>query len=268
MWMQACVGAERMLSYYVAYQMDLQHCLEGEAAREAKALVEFLIPLIKAGNSENTWLITAEAIQVHGGYGYCRDFNVEQLAVDSKALSIVEGTNGVQSLDLVMRKILLNPDQYNYSVLKSRMRRTVEESEGIVDAEYRESLLRGMELMDKAIGLLKGLMGKGDFKALLLEVDPLRKAFFDLVLSWMHIWCLMLVKPKLAALTEGLPEGSLEAAIESSKETAYYYGKACTSEFYLATELPKYFGKMDAILQSSARGFSGGSRVFAYLPGS
>jgi alkylation response protein AidB-like acyl-CoA dehydrogenase len=114
MGMKSCVEAERMLSYYTAMQIDLAKLLEGEESREARSLVDILIPLVKAGNSENAWQVTAEAIQVHGGYGYCSDYPVEQLAVDCKVLSIVEGTNGIQSLDLVMRKVLLNTDQKNY----------------------------------------------------------------------------------------------------------------------------------------------------------
>lgn len=77
------------------------------------------------------WRITAEAIQVHGGYGYCSEYPVEQLAVDCKALSIVEGTNGIQSLDLVIRKILMDPGQYKYNVLKERIRRTIESAAGL-----------------------------------------------------------------------------------------------------------------------------------------
>jgi alkylation response protein AidB-like acyl-CoA dehydrogenase len=266
LWMQACIGAERMLTYYVSKQIDLQHLLDGEAKDEARALVELLIPLVKSGNTDNTWLITSEAIQVHGGYGYCSDFNVEQFAVDCKALCIVEGTNGIQSLDLVMRKILLNPGHYNYQVLKSRMQRTITESAGIVDAEYREALVKGITVMDSAIEHLKGLMESGDYQALLINVDPLRKAFFELVLSWMHIWCLMLVKPRFDALTEGMSGDSLAAAIESQSETAFYYGKMRTSEFWLATEFPKYFGKMDAIFQSARVALLAGNSVFASLP--
>jgi alkylation response protein AidB-like acyl-CoA dehydrogenase len=114
-------------------QIDLHGLLEGEEAREAGALADILIPLVKAGNSDNAWNIISEAIQVHGGNGYCLDYPVGQLALDCRALGIVEGTNGIQSLDLVMRKILLNPDRENYHVLKSRMRRTIGEAKGVVD---------------------------------------------------------------------------------------------------------------------------------------
>ena len=69
---------------------------------------------MKAGISDAGWLVTAEAMQVYGGYGYCQEYPVEQYARDIKVFSIYEGTNAIQSLDLQMRKILMNPEMYNY----------------------------------------------------------------------------------------------------------------------------------------------------------
>ena len=87
-----------------------------EEVKEATGIVEILTPIVKAGISDAAWLVTAEAMQVYGGYGYCAEYPVEQYARDAKVLSIYEGTNAIQSLDLQMRKILMNPDMYNYSI--------------------------------------------------------------------------------------------------------------------------------------------------------
>jgi len=267
MGMKSCVEAERMLSYYTAMQIDLAKLLEGEESREARSLVDILIPLVKAGNSENAWQVTAEAIQVHGGYGYCSDYPVEQLAVDCKVLSIVEGTNGIQSLDLVMRKVLLNTDQKNYRVLKSRMLRTVESSAGVVDDVHRNMLLAGIARMDSVIDSLKNHLAEGRYHTLLLNVDPVRRAFFDLVLAWMHLWCLMLARPKLSALTADAKGEALAEVIARDAEAAFYYGKVCASEFWLASEFPKYFGKLDGISRSETVDFLPGYAVFSSHPG-
>lgn len=264
--MKSLVEAQRMLSYYVAKQIDLAKLLEGEASREARALVEILIPLVKAGNSDNAWRITAEAIQVHGGYGYCSDYPVEQLAVDCKVLSIVEGTNGIQSLDLVMRKILLNADQKHYKVLKSRMLQTIENASGIVDDVYRNMLLTGLERMDSILDSMKKHMDAGRYHTLLLNVDPLRRAFFDLMLAWMHLWCLMLARPKLSAHTAGAKGEALAGVLSKDAEAAFYYGKVCASEFWLVSEFPKYFGKMDGISLSETVDFLPGNAVFSSHP--
>ena len=249
LWMKSWVEGQRMLSYYLSQQIDLQNLLEGDEAREAKALVDFLIPVVKAGNSDMAWRITSEAIQVHGGYGYCSEYPVEQIAVDCKALCIVEGTNGIQSLDLVMRKILMNPEQYNYRVLKERIRKTIDSAAGIVDEAHLRSLAEAIDLMDAAVGFMEQVMDSGDFRVLLVNVDPLRRAILYLVIAWMHLWCLKIAKPKLAALTGGTTGEGLESVLERSPEAGFYYGKVCASEFWLATEFPKYFGKIEAILQ-------------------
>jgi len=266
MGMKGCVEAERMLSYYAAMQIDLSKLLEGEASREARAIVDILIPLIKAGNSENAWQITAEAIQVHGGYGYCSDYPVEQLAVDCKVLSIVEGTNGIQSLDLVMRKILLNADRKNYRVLKSRIYQTIENASGIVDDVYRNMLLEGLKRMDSILDTMKTHMDEGRYHTLLLNVDPVRRAFFDLMLAWMHLWCLTLVRPKLSMLTAGAKGEALTDVLAQDAEAAFYYGKVCASEYWLATEFPKYFGKVEGISLGEMVDFLPGNAVFSSHP--
>jgi len=265
LWMKSYIESERMLSYYIAQNIDYQHNLEGEPAREAKALVEFLVPLAKAGNSDMVWLIMAEAIQVHGGYGYCSEYPVSQFTVDSKSLSIVEGTNGIQSLDLVMRKILMNREQYNYGVFEERVRDTIERSRGVVDERYIDFVEKGLKELDKVVEYMKTLMASGQLLSLLIHVDPLRKAIFDIALAWMHIWSLLLTKPKLSALTGDVSDAALREILRDKKEAAFYYGKVLSAEFWLDTEFPKYFGKIDAILTSKPMDVPAGEDFFSRL---
>ncbi len=260
-WMKSYVEAERMLSFYISQQITLQHLLDGEDAKEARAIVDVLVPIVKAGNSDMAWLITAEAIQVHGGYGYCSEYPVEQFAVDCKSLSIVEGTNGIQSLDLVMRKILMNRGQYKYGILKKRIFDTLGDAGGIVDDVYIESVAEGVEKLDEVVERMKESMGNGNFLTLLLSVDPLRKAIFDLVLAWMHLRSLTITKPKLESLAGNSTGDVLESILEKDKEAAFYYGKVMASEFWLATEFPKYFGKMCAILRGEKVDISAAEKV-------
>ena len=67
--------------------------------------VELLTPLVKAYSSDTAFRVAEIAIQVHGGVGYTRDYPVEQYCRDAKIFSIYEGTNGIQALDLVARKL-------------------------------------------------------------------------------------------------------------------------------------------------------------------
>ena len=120
LYMKSTVEGMRMLTLYLAYNQDiLLSATDAEELKEAKAIIEILTPIVKAGISDAAWLVTSEAIQVYGGYGYCQEYPVEQYARDSKVFSIYEGTNAIQSLDLQMRKILMDPSRYNYSILKN-----------------------------------------------------------------------------------------------------------------------------------------------------
>lgn len=97
-WMKSHVEGMRMLTYYLALCLDLEETGAGEKSSDAAAMADLLIPICKAGNTDMVWLITAEAIQVFGGYGFCRDYPLEHVARACKVLSIVEGTNGIQSI--------------------------------------------------------------------------------------------------------------------------------------------------------------------------
>jgi hypothetical protein len=92
--------------------------MESEADREKyKGIMEVLTPLCKAYCSDIAFRVTEIAIQTYGGYGYCAEYPVEQLMRDIKIASIYEGTNGIQALDLVGRKLGQKKGLYFMSLL-------------------------------------------------------------------------------------------------------------------------------------------------------
>ncbi len=93
-------------------------------------IAEILIPICKAGNTDKSVEVASEAMQVYGGYGFCADYPVEQMMRDAKITAIYEGTNGIQSMDLTMRKILMNPEQYNYTDPEETDRRSRQQGQG------------------------------------------------------------------------------------------------------------------------------------------
>ncbi len=106
--MKARVEGIRAMIAKCAVHMDRKYALEGkddEAAAREMGQVELLTPLCKAYASDQAFRICETAIQVHGGVGYTRDFPVEQYCRDAKIFSIYEGTNHIQALDLVARKL-------------------------------------------------------------------------------------------------------------------------------------------------------------------
>ena len=105
---KAYVEGGLALELYCARLVDEQHTGAADAAREAALLLEVLTPIAKSWPSE--WCLEANslAIQVHGGYGYTRDFPVEQYWRDNRLNMIHEGTHGIQALDLLGRKVVMD----------------------------------------------------------------------------------------------------------------------------------------------------------------
>ena len=109
LWMKAMVDGMRSMIYTGAFWQD--HALElpqGEEKQHYADLVDFMTPIIKAYCSDMGFKVCETAIQCLGGYGYCREYPLEQYLRDAKIMSLYEGTNGIQSMDLMGRKMRVN----------------------------------------------------------------------------------------------------------------------------------------------------------------
>lgn len=103
--MRAITQGSRALCYHLNQYMDLAEHHPTDKEKYA-ALVDLLTPICKSYCSDMGFRVTEMAIQTYGGYGYIKEYPVEQYMRDAKISSIYEGTNGIQALDLVFRKIL------------------------------------------------------------------------------------------------------------------------------------------------------------------
>ncbi|MDB5828681.1 MAG: acyl-CoA dehydrogenase, partial [Variovorax sp.] len=119
-----CEGA-LALELYCAKLVDEQKTGEAQAADDARLLLEVLTPIAKSWPSE--WCLEANslAIQIHGGYGYTRDFPVEQYWRDNRLNMIHEGTHGIQAADLLGRKVLMEGGR-GLKLLAGRINETIE----------------------------------------------------------------------------------------------------------------------------------------------
>ncbi|MDQ7092901.1 acyl-CoA dehydrogenase [Desulfosporosinus sp. PR] len=103
---KAYIDAMRAMMYRVYLAFDQRHRDPDPAVRQAASdLIEITTPLCKAYPSDEGWWLIGEAIQSYGGYGFCEEYPVSQLARDMKIYSIWEGTNYIQSIDLLGRKM-------------------------------------------------------------------------------------------------------------------------------------------------------------------
>ena len=109
LWMKTLVDGMRSMIYTGAYWADLALELpESDQKTHYHHLMDFLTPIIKAYCSDMGFRVCEKAVQCLGGYGYCKDYPLEQYLRDVKIMSLYEGTNGIQALDLWGRKMLIH----------------------------------------------------------------------------------------------------------------------------------------------------------------
>nr|HPR50091.1 acyl-CoA dehydrogenase [Spirochaetota bacterium] len=264
--MKARVEAMRTLTYYLGKCIDLTHVEQGDVKKECQAIVDFLIPVNKAGNTDTAWDVTGDAIQVYGGYGFCSDYPVEQYARDSKILSLYEGTNGIQSMDLTMRKLLMDKENYNYSVFKKRIQETIAAAKGVVDDNYVKIMEKGLAKMDEVVEYMKAQMAGGKFLNLFANATPLQQAITMLTYAWMQLIGLVKAYPKMKALVGDAKGADREALLKDNLEAAFYTGRVLSGQFYIGAEFQKFFGKADYILQGETAVLKASKPIFTGAP--
>jgi len=210
------------LILYAARLVDEEATGETEGARHvATELLGLLTPIAKAWPSE--WGLAANdlAIQIHGGYGYTRDFDVEQLYRDNRLNPIHEGTTGIQAMDLLGRKILKDRGQA-LALLGERIAGTVDRAEGHATLAAEAKALAGVW---REIGAVVGrLAAAGDDAHLLDHATAFLSAFGHGVVAW--LW----LEQAIVALA---------ATPADAEDAAFYQGKLAACRFFFASELPK-----------------------------
>lgn len=207
------------LVFYAARLADDSKTAEGQVRDEAEMLLGLLTPAVKTWSSE--WGLASNdlAIQIHGGYGYTRDFDVEQLYRDNRLNPIHEGTTGIQGLDLVGRKIIRDGARAVF-VLGSRINATIERApEGIAD--YATQLRSAWSEFES---LAKCLAGDATASWPLWHATELLAGFGHLVVGW-----LLFDQASLAARLSDA--GRLEVQFANDR--------AHLCRFYFETELPR-----------------------------
>jgi hypothetical protein len=260
--MKSRVEAMRTLTYLCGSLQDVRRAGSDDEKKEATGLLDFLIPICKAGNTDQSWDVTSDAIQVYGGYGYISEYPVEQYARDAKILSLYEGTNGIQSIDLLMRKLLMNENQYNYIVYKKNILEDIDAAGGIVDEKYISNISRALDKMDKIVKHLKEGFNRGDISHLFAHATPLQQAFSLLTYGWMHLKGLIRACPEKERLTGNLKPEELEAFLEDNNEAAFYTGRVLSGRFYLGTEILRFFSLAEYILSGETAVTEASAPVF------
>ncbi|MBK0393373.1 acyl-CoA dehydrogenase [Ramlibacter algicola] len=178
------------LMLYCALLVDEQKTGTPEDAEEARLLLEVLTPIAKSWPSEFCLEANSLAIQVHGGYGYTRDFPVEQYWRDNRLNMIHEGTHGIQAADLLGRKVVMEGGK-GLQLVAGRINRTLESALQRPDlAQHANDLAKALQHVGAAT---KAAWATGDPQAALANAVPYMQAFGHVVIAWIWLDVLLTV---------------------------------------------------------------------------
>ncbi|MFK7964824.1 MAG: acyl-CoA dehydrogenase [Burkholderiaceae bacterium] len=212
------------LNLYCARLIDWQQTARDETeAKRVELLLELLTPVAKSWPSQWCQEGNSLAIQIHGGYGYTRDFQVEQLWRDQRLNPIHEGTHGIQGLDLLGRKVRM-ADGAALQAFRAEVDDAVSVANEVGLQEMTEPLLASFERIDHTLGTL---FGQGDLDLALANATVFLEAFGHTVLAW--IWLEQATVASRAMAGAGV----------SDADRAYYQGKLAAARWFYAWELPK-----------------------------
>ena len=223
LWMKASVDGMRSMIYTGAYWQDLALELpEGEEKDHYGNLLEFITPIIKAYCSDMGFRVCETALQCLGGYGYCKDYPIEQYLRDSKIMSLYEGTNGIQAIDLMGRKMTINNGAC-FEAFKSELKNFWNVNLG------HEALGKPIKLLKETGGALfecaekMVLRMKQDRAQWASYTAPMLKAFGEVAMGW------RLLDMAVAANERSLKEGAA---------SHYYQGKVYQATFFTEVRMP------------------------------
>jgi len=249
MWMKVHVEGMRSLVYYGALLIDKIKCAADDAERaHFQGLLDLLTPVIKAYCTDRGFEVCSEAVQVYGGYGYTREYPVEQLLRDVRIASIYEGTNGIQAMDLLGRKIGMQKGQVfmNFMGEVNRIVARARAIESLADlADKVEKALN--RLGETAMHLGQTAMSE-QFRAAFAHATPFQEVMGDVVMAWMLLWRAVVAGPQLETLLADLDEDARREKIARHKNAAFYHGQILSARYFINSLLPVTHGKMDAIL--------------------
>jgi 3-(methylthio)propanoyl-CoA dehydrogenase len=234
LWMKATVDGMRSMIYTGAFWSELALELpQGEEKNHYQALVDFLTPIIKAYCSDLGFKVCETAIQCLGGYGFCREYPLEQYLRDSKIMSLYEGTNGIQSIDLLGRKMRLNGGALFKSYLaeiQSFCRKQAGQPRLGPDIRALSEAVDRLEVMARTLSEKM----KSDPLQWASYTYPALLCFGDITMAWRLL--------DLAVIAQKL--------METQGENDFLTGKILQATYFTGTTLPLTLARLETCLRS------------------
>jgi hypothetical protein len=237
--MKAYVDGMRSLLYYVGILDDRKETAESDEEKaRLQGMIDLLIPVAKGYVTDRSFEMCSLGLQVYGGYGYIRDYPMEQLLRDCRITLIYEGTNGIQAMDLLGRKLGLNQGKPIMDLL-GEIQKTLARAKGV---ERLKGLVDRVEKAVNRLGETALHLGQTAMSPKVLNAFAFAHPFMDVcgdvILAWLHLW-------RAAVAVAALEKGA------KKKDAAFYEGQVKSAEFFIHTILPVTHGKMKAILETN-----------------
>ncbi len=240
----AYVAATRRLICWAAHLIDQGWNMPpSKEAKRIKTLYELIIPVAKAYATDRGLDVTNLAMLVHGGYGYIQEYPVEQILRDVKVTSVYEGTNGIQSIDLLLRNVLARRGK----ALKLYFEEVDRTLGRYRDNERLAELFEEFEAARaEVVAVTETLQGKrqSDLHHLLLVSVPYMEMFGHLASAHLLLWGAGVADEKLQAIyeAEGATDAEArEAVLDRNGDARYYHNLIQTTRFFIYYILPKTY---------------------------
>jgi alkylation response protein AidB-like acyl-CoA dehydrogenase len=250
--MKAYVEGLRALNYFIGFCMDMALAVEKAEDKEKwQGFVELLTPVSKAYSSDMAMKVCSMAIDVYGGYGYCSEYPVEQYMRDCRIAPIYEGTNGIQALDLVGRKLGQRKGMNSMNMF-GEINATIAKAKQMDDLKSSASYLEDANnaLIDLTMHFAQ--LGKSaGFMLPILNASPYLELFGDVIIGHFLLQGAAIADEKLRVIyaDKGVEDskGKQRSLIHQDADVAFYVGKTTVAKFYAINVLSSVKARCESI---------------------
>ena len=237
---KAVVEGSMSLVLLAAKYYDLESTAKSKEEKiKYNTLLEMIIPVVKTYPSEAGAYSVNNGLQVLGGYGFCSDFILQQYYRDIRISSIYEGTTGIQSQDLLGRKITMNNGE-GLKLLLNEILTTVAKANNHPELKpYADSISEKIKLSEKVLTSLMPHALKGDFEKYLADASVFMEFFSLIIVAWNWL--------EIATYSQ-------EALVNGDKKYSeiFYNSKIETMKYFFDYELPKTVSHSEILMNPSS----------------
>lgn len=237
--LKAYVEAMRALIFKTYWYFDVaQHTKDADEKRWAKARIEVATPVVKAYCSDRAWELCAEAMQVLGGNGYSEEYPIAELARDVKIYSIWEGTNFIQSMDLVGRKWMMGKGSLFADWLADIEKFATENANVAGFEREMELLAKGVTTYRDIQGTMGAFVANGQVNMLPVYATRILRVTGDLTCTQLLLEQALLAQKKIDELGK------------DHYDYAFYNGKVMAAKYFAKNILPNIFNLLEVMKEA------------------